>query len=113
MPIMKAMSSSTSLALNPDRNPLLHYFTRKLFYDHFCAGENGIEVRGTVKSMRDLGYKGVILGYAKEIVVPQNQTIPTSSQAEVESIDPIVEDWRQGTLQTLEMIGDGDVLAVK
>lgn len=113
MPIMKVMATSKSLLLNPDRNPLLHTLTRKLFYDHFCAGENGTQVRQVVKSMRDLGYKGVILGYAKEIVVPQGQKIASSAEGAAEAIDPIVEDWRAGTLETLEMIGDGDFLAIK
>lgn len=80
-------------------------------YDHFCAGENGVEVKQTVKSMREMGYKGVALGYAKEIVVPEGQKIASSAESEV--LDPIIEDWRAGTMQTLEMIGDGDFLAVK
>ena len=113
MPLMTIMSSSRSLLLNPDRNPLLHTLTRKLFYDHFCAGENGAEVKQAVKSMRELGYKGVILGYAKESVVPQSQVIAASSAKDVEVVDAIIEDWVAGTLETLEMIGEGDFLAIK
>lgn len=109
MPLMKIMASSQSLLMNPDRNPLLHTLMRKLLYDHFCAGENSKEVKQAVEQMRALGYKGVILGYAKEV---EPSLLQEASQSDG-SVDPIIEDWRVGTLRTLDMISESDFLAVK
>lgn len=81
---------------------------RRFFYDHFCAGENDVEVKQAVKSMRELGYKGVILGYAKEV-----EPSMMAEAGKNAGVDPIIEDWRIGTLRTLEMLGEGDFLAIK
>ncbi|KAL1303718.1 hypothetical protein AAFC00_007068 [Neodothiora populina] len=109
MPLMKIMSSSKSFMLNPDRNPLLHTLMRKFLYDHFCAGENGKEVEQAVSQMRALGYKGVILGYAKEV----EPSLLAEAANGSSTIDPIIEDWRVGNMRTLEMISDSDFLAIK
>ncbi|KAK6075957.1 proline oxidase [Seiridium cupressi] len=108
------MANSNSALLNPDRNHVLHFITRRLWFDHFVAGENAIEVRQTVNDVKKMGYKGVILGYAREVNV-------TGGDTNFESPNPVgnnpdaayVEEWKNGTLKTLSLIGKGDFLAVK
>lgn len=107
--------------LNVDKNPLLRTLLKRTFYNHFCAGENGTEVRSTIGNIKDMGFKGVILTYAREIVVdtnrPDSESVSTSaveqsSKAE-SSKHPDIEAWREGVLETVGMVGNGDILALK
>lgn len=118
--ILSFLSRSKSRAFSPDKNPLIHWFLKKTFYEHFCAGENGAEVANTVKQMKTMGYKGVILGYAREVVVDKT----TSAEKSVGSVDEEeadaqtshctdIESWGKGVLKTVEMIGKDDFLALK
>jgi proline dehydrogenase len=116
IPIMHRISHSKSWLLNPDRNPLLHSIVRKSFYDHFCAGENEKEVKTTIATIKKMGFEGVILGYAKETIVEIG--VSESEEKEVGSAkttarEKVVQEWTEGTLLTLRMLGPGDFLAVK
>lgn len=112
---LKFVVESKSPLLNPSKNPLMNYLLRTTIYNHFCAGANEAQVRGTVRHMKDLGFKGVILGYARESVVsvddPGVQQKPPTCQQAV--LDYAIEEWKQGNLRTLGMIGKGDFLGIK
>lgn len=103
--------------LDVDRNPVLREIVKKTFYNHFCAGENGDEVRGTICSIKDMGFKGVILTYAKEIVVDASaKEKNVGGEDEMESQDIENSDitaWSAGVLETVEMVNEGDILALK
>ncbi|KAF4250485.1 hypothetical protein CNMCM8980_000853 [Aspergillus fumigatiaffinis] len=80
------------------------------------AGTNEAEVRKTVQDMKSLGFKGVILGYARESIAKADENDNNSFQVEKgqEAIqDQAVEEWREGNLRTLKMIGAGDFLGIK
>lgn len=111
IPIMQRISYSPSWFLNPDRNPILHHIVRRMFYDHFCAGENEKEVKNTIGEMKTMGFEGVILGYAKETLAHKRGSAE-STAGSVPAKD-IVEIWKNGTLETLAMLGVGDFLAIK
>ena len=72
-----------------------------------------------MSEMRYLGFKGTILTYAKETTF--NQKTETANGFGVAShedktasdICPSIEAWRQGTVDTVRMLGEGDQLAVK
>lgn len=114
LPLMNKMANSKSILLNPDQNPLLHLLIRKFCFDHFTAGETETEVRKTVNHMKSLGFKGVILGYAKEVNVTGGDTHLELSRSAAGDVDAeCVEVWKDGTLKTLCLIGEGDFLAVK
>ncbi|KAF1951193.1 pyrroline-5-carboxylate reductase [Byssothecium circinans] len=110
-----------SYFLNADRNPVLHAILKKTFYDQFCAGETLNETTACVQSFRELGFKGFILTYAKELVMDKKTQAETGLENGVkvkkakvaDTFDKHIEEWRVGTLQTLEQIGDGDILALK
>lgn len=61
-----------------------------------------------------MGYKGVILAYGKEIVLEKGEKVDISS---TQSADPTVEKdvqaWREGTLQTVQMAEEGDMIGLK
>ncbi|KAJ5110159.1 hypothetical protein N7532_002804 [Penicillium argentinense] len=112
--------------LNVDRNPILHGILKKTFYEQFCAGENAAETKATIKELKNMGFRGVIMTYAKETVFDhRTKTEQGLGVAALESkqagkdLDPAlfrcanIEAWRKGTMETVEQLEDGDYLAVK
>lgn len=108
-----------SLLLDVDRNPLLHGLLKHTFYKQFCAGENGAETQGTLRHLKELGFRGTILTYAKETVFDHKTNtshglgISKSLMEEKVEHCPTIEEWRKGTLKTVDLLGDGDYLAMK
>ncbi|KIL87147.1 proline oxidase [Fusarium avenaceum] len=103
--------------LNPDRNPILHLLLKKTFYAQFCAGETPAEVRSTMESLKDIGFSGVILTYAKEAVLSEGEANVTagyeSSKETAHDITSEIEPWTKGTLETIRLAGPGDYVALK
>lgn len=78
-------------------------------YKQFNAGENKAEVQQSIQNIKDLGCRGVLLGYAREVLVGENQDAAydaKAAQAEVQM-------WLDGTLQTVDMAQEGDFVALK
>lgn len=101
------------------RNPVLHSLMKKTLYNHFCAGENRAEVTSTIAEIKRMGFRGAILTYAREIVVDNRTEEETSrgtskkDQSSGDHSDSGIEAWRDGVLTTVEMLGEGDILALK
>lgn len=75
------------------------------------------EVTATSESLKDIGYKGVILAYGKEIVLDKGEKVaplsqPSSSEAILKANDD-VRSWKDGTVQTVKMAQRGDFVALK
>ncbi|KAJ5993537.1 Proline dehydrogenase [Penicillium sp. IBT 35674x] len=114
--LLNVLSNSNSALLNADRNPVLNKVLRWTVYNHFCAGTNRKEVSKTVAQIKGIGYQGVILGYSREIVLAPNEKLASSDSGITSYSDKCyetVEEWKNGTLETLRMVGAGDFLAVK
>ncbi|KAJ5184218.1 hypothetical protein N7492_001834 [Penicillium capsulatum] len=114
--LLHRLSTSESTLLNPDRNILLNKLLRWTVYDHFCAGVNRDEVSRTVAAVKEIGYQGVILGYAREIVLDPTEQIAHDAAGSVTYSDKcyeLVDEWKKGNLETLSMVGSGDFLGVK
>lgn len=112
-----------------EKNPILYMIFKRTIYNHFCAGENKREVTSTIRGIKDMGFKGVILTYAREVVLDHS----TKKEAAVEShgnsteggvVAPIaghietsddeaIVAWRAGVLETVGMLRESDVLAIK
>ncbi|KAF9890619.1 hypothetical protein FE257_005750 [Aspergillus nanangensis] len=113
------------MLLNVDRNVLLHAVLKGTFYRQFCAGETATEAKATLRQLQDMGFRGTILTYAKETVFDHR----TNSQhglgvAAEEKTDndhtgthdkscTHIEAWRKGTMETVNLLGKEDYLAVK
>ncbi|KAJ5604146.1 hypothetical protein N7537_007102 [Penicillium hordei] len=113
---MGVLATSKSALLNPDRNLPLNKFLRWTVYNHFCAGVNRKEVSKTVADIKKMGYQGVILGYSKEIVLDREEMLSTNASGASkysEKCYKMIDEWKEGTLETLRMVGPGDFLAVK
>ena len=101
-----------------DRNPVLHWVLKKAFYEQFCGGENRREVQALGEQMKAMGISGTILTYAKETVFDSRAGtelgMGTTAEADGKSAKCAnVEAWRVGTLETANMLTEGDQLALK
>jgi hypothetical protein len=114
---MSHLAHSQSPILNPDRNPILRWLLKKTFYAQFCAGENAKEVQRTVSSLKQSGFKGIMLCYAKEVVLDQRASEALESGGGSAASNLLVEQeilpWKKGTLETVAMTEPGDFVAVK
>ncbi|KAI1864063.1 uncharacterized protein JN550_009083 [Neoarthrinium moseri] len=114
---MNVLAHTRNPILNPDKNPILGWLLKKTFYAQFCAGEHGAEVRKTVSGLRQIGFTGVILGYAREIVLSESQTKnltacdvgPEKDECVRSEIGP----WAAGTMETVRLAEPGDFVALK
>lgn len=114
LPILGFITTSKSLLFNPDRNPLLNKLLRWTIYDHFCAGTNVPEVRKAVANVKQMGYQGVILNYAREIVLDTKKAQAGSKEGDyAPAFYQMVQEWKKGNLDTLQMMEPGDFIAVK
>ncbi|KAI1384242.1 proline dehydrogenase [Hypoxylon trugodes] len=115
--IMSVLAHSNHAILNPDKNPVLRWFLKKTFYAQFCAGENATEVRRTIDGLKKIGFTGVILGYAREIVLTEAQTqnLSACDQGSIaeECVRNEIRPWAAGTLETVSLARPGDFVALK
>ena len=101
-----------------ERNPVLHVIVKSTFYRQFCAGESPTETKEVVQGLRNLGLRGIILNYAKETVFDsKNKSEQGLGVKEREQSDvgycPYIDEWRKGALQTVDLLGKSDFLALK
>lgn len=95
--------------LDVARNPLLNLLVKHTLYRQFNAGENKLEVQKSIQDIKNLGYRGVLLGYAREVLVGQGNVDPLDEKAGREETQM----WLDGTLQTVDMAQEGDYVALK
>ncbi|KAL2206952.1 FAD-linked oxidoreductase [Sarocladium strictum] len=111
---LRIMCNSKFAVLNPDRNPVLNKIMRWSLYGQFASGTNASEVSKTISELKTMGYHGVILGYAKEILLRDPMIHgETAKQTDSAAAQKVIEEWKKGTIGTLNMIEPGDFLAVK
>lgn len=100
------MLDSKSYLMSIERNPVLSKLLKTTFYAQFCAGETKTEVVGNTSAARTLlGYDGVILEYALEVLGGNE---PTAEETARE-----IEVWKTGMLQSVEMAREGDFIGLK
>lgn len=100
--------------LNPDRNAVLRYLFRNTVFPQFCAGPTPVEVGQCVQSLKDLGFAGVILGYAPEVVMNEKEAsgVQANKDEDHARIMAEIEFWKKGTLATVDL-ADGGFVALK
>jgi hypothetical protein len=100
------------------RNRLLAGIMKQVVYTQFCAGESGREVRATLERFKKMGFRGTIITYAKETVFDYNKNLVHDAGIDAfahraANQCPNIDRWRSGVLETIDMLGHGDQLAVK
>lgn len=95
--------------LDVDRNPILRKILKSTFYDQFCAGENPIETKQCAQRFKDLGFEAIILTYGKESLHGD-----AADAAKPEGgLDPEIDRWKVGIMETIDSVGSGDYIAFK
>lgn len=112
--ILLFITKARGFLFNVDRNPLIRWILRKTMYDHFCAGEREPQVRNTIRQIKDLGIRGVILTYAREAAQGASSMEKANSSEKGASVHcENIQAWRDDVLKTVDLIGEGDCLAPK
>lgn len=97
--------------MDPERNPVLSKILKATFYAQFCAGETKAEVAKHMEMTRQmLGYNGIILDYAAEVLEVGNGA---KEGAREEVVKKEVEHWKNGLLATIDVARSGDYIGVK
>ncbi|KAH8709203.1 Pyrroline-5-carboxylate reductase [Beauveria bassiana] len=118
--LVKSCQPKPAFLFNIAKNPVLAWLLKETVYKQFCAGEAPSEIKSTMGAMKDMGFKGTILTYAKETVFDHKNKeefglgmnmIPTNGASSTEC--PYITSWKQGTLDTVKLLGEQDQLAVK
>ncbi|KIW19076.1 hypothetical protein PV08_03368 [Exophiala spinifera] len=115
--VMSFLAHTKSPFFMPDRNPFLHFLLKKTFYAQFCAGETPSEVRATIADLKHTGYSGVMLGYAKEVVLTKEDaeeldaSRDSSDQAALNAEE--IATWKRNTVATVDLAQAGDFVALK
>ncbi|CAI7621683.1 unnamed protein product [Penicillium pancosmium] len=91
------------------KNPLLNFLVKHTIYKQFNAGENKVEVQESIRNIKNLGCRGVLLGYAREVLVGENQDAARDEKAALAEIQM----WFDGTMRTVDMAQQGDFVALK
>jgi hypothetical protein len=114
---MSFLAHTKSPFFNPDRNPVLHFFLKRTFYAQFCAGETPSEVRTTITNLKKIGYTGVILGHAKEVVLTDEEAegldaSKDSSEQSALNAEEIAT-WKNNLIETVNLAQKGDFVSLK
>ncbi len=111
---LKFLAHSRSPILNPDRNPILHFLLKRTVYAQFCAGETADEVDQTINKLKRMGYKGVLLSYAREVCLHEDQAQIMKCTVSQKDLDAsAMSSWARGTLCTVKLAQPGDFVAIK
>ncbi|KAH8689521.1 proline oxidase PrnD [Talaromyces proteolyticus] len=106
---LSALAHPKTALTDVDRNPVLHWLIKKTIYKQFNAGENKSEVQGSITEIKNLGFRGVLLGYAREVLTGEGKTSTHDEKVAQQEVDA----WLKGTLQGVEMATEGDFVALK
>lgn len=82
---------------------MLRFLLRETFYKQFCAGENKAQIQQCTEQLRGLGYSGVVLEYALEVL---------GDPKDSDTVED-VEVWRKSMLQSVDVLGSGDMVGLK
>lgn len=93
-------------------NPFFRFFLDHMFYAQFCAGRTEAEIRRTIEGLREMGYRGVILAYAREVDLSNSHYQSGTADSNAMHQEHVAQ-WLQGTLQTIKYAHEGDYVAVK
>ena len=71
----------------------------------------------TITGLKDIGFKGVILGYAREVVLDEKQKENLTSCGQDETAEACIRNeiilWAKGTLETVRLASPTDFVALK
>lgn len=112
--VLSFLANSKSALLSPDRNATLQYLLANTVFSQFCAGPTPKEVEQCVLNLRNLGFAGVILGYAPEVVMSEDEIngVKAVEEEDLAKSQAEINFWKKGTLATIDL-AEGGFVALK
>ncbi|KAI8238267.1 pyrroline-5-carboxylate reductase [Colletotrichum sp. SAR 10_86] len=97
--------------------PCLYCLLKETSLDPY-EGESPAETKDTMRHLRFMGFRGTILTYAKETVFDHKTNtehgLGINAEKDAKSGNcSNIEVWRKGALETVDLLGEGDQLALK
>lgn len=114
--VLNILAHSKLRFLNPDHNKVLRYILNASLYKQFCAGENATEVAATVRQVKDIGFTGAILAYAKETPSepdPKDLGELDAEKRAEQKANREISEWRENSLETVRLATAGDFVGFK
>ncbi|KAI5306106.1 proline dehydrogenase [Ascosphaera pollenicola] len=103
--------------LDADRNPIIKYALGRTVYDQFCAGERPEQINRTIKDLKDRGFAGAVLGYAKEVVLADDEANDinnvVSKTGETARDIAEITNWKNNQIETINLAGHGNFVNMK
>ncbi|KAJ5662120.1 uncharacterized protein N7477_009736 [Penicillium maclennaniae] len=106
---LSVLAHPRSALFDVSKNPILNFLVKHTIYKQFNAGENKTEVQQSINNIKSLGCRGVLLGYAREVLVGENQ----EAELDAKAAQAEVQTWFDGTMKTVDMAQEGDFVALK
>ncbi|KAJ6127025.1 hypothetical protein N7523_002637 [Penicillium sp. IBT 18751x] len=106
---LSVLAHPRSALFDVSKNPILNFLVKHTIYKQFNAGENKAEVQQSINNIKSLGCRGVLLGYAREVLVGENQ----EAELDAKAAQAEVQTWFDGTMKTVDMAQEGDFVALK
>lgn len=113
MKFLNVLINSKYALTDPDRNVLLRWVLMPTFYSQFCVGDNKPRVQRTVDRVKSIGFDGVILEYALEVMEEKSANSTEKVMSEDAEALREIETWRTGMIETINMARPGDFVALK
>jgi proline dehydrogenase len=111
------LAHAKSPLFSADTNPLVRMALKKTLYAQFCAGETPAEIKGTVSQLKQMGYAGVILAYAKEVVLQGKDAEAFDAALDCSEQERCTREeiaaWTNGNMETVRLAEKGDFVALK
>ncbi|KAL3951727.1 hypothetical protein ACCO45_013444 [Purpureocillium lilacinum] len=106
------------LLFDVQRNRPLAWLMKQTVYKQFCGGETPAETKQTMRRMRDMGFRGTIITLATETVFDYRKNLVhglgvEAGAGEGAATCPAIASWRKRTLGAVELLDEGDQLAIK
>lgn len=70
------------------------------------------EIHRTASEIKRLGFSGVVLCYGKEVQVTDDKFLGYD-ESKTTAMDAEIEQWKNGNLETLNMVSQGDWVGIK
>ncbi|KAJ6441294.1 proline oxidase [Purpureocillium lavendulum] len=106
------------LLFDVQRNGPLAWLMKQTVYKQFCAGETPAETKSTMRHMRAMGFRGTIITLATETVFDYRKNLVHGLGVDAGAgvgagACPAIASWRKRTLEAVELLDEGDQLAIK
>ncbi|UNI17797.1 proline dehydrogenase [Purpureocillium takamizusanense] len=106
------------LLFDVERNRPFAWLMKQTVYKQFCGGETPAETKATMRRMRDMGFRGTIITLATETVFDYRKNLVhglgvEAGAGEGAAMCPAIAAWRKRTLGAVELLDEGDQLAIK